>query len=136
VQEYNRDSGGLAFKVIAMSTGMSAEPHDDWVISATAGLARTILETAADVEQAVALAQTAAIDAQQAATLAEQAISDGPVSSVNGQTGVVSLGLSDIPGLVSSLGGKAASNHGHDIADINNLTARLEELTNPDGGSY
>lgn len=136
VQEYNRDNGGLAFKVIAMSAGMPAEARDDWVISATAGLARTILETAADVDQAVTLAQEAASEAQQAASLAEQAIADGPVSSVNGQTGMVSLGLSDIPGLLSSLGGKAASNHAHGIADINNLAARLEEITNPDGGSY
>lgn len=51
---------------------------------------------------------------------------NGPVSSVNGQTGIVTFGMSDIPGLVDALGGKAAASHGHTIADVSDLQTQLD----------
>ena len=67
---------------------------------------------------------------------------NGPVSSVNGLTGIVTFGMSDIPGLVDALGGKAEASHGHTIAEVSDLQAALDakvdasDLTVIDGGVY
>ena len=55
------------------------------------------------------------------------------MSSVNGQSGTVALGIGDIPNLTAQLAGKAASLHGHTIAQITGLQTALENL---DGGTY
>lgn len=140
VQDYNRENGVLAFEVLAIHGALGGVNHSDWVISASAGLASSILQTAADITQTLAIAQQAAADAQAAAETAEAVLTSGPVSSVNGKTGVVALGLGDIPELVSSLGAKADSNHGHTIAQIGNLQTTLSglqtQVDNLDGGSY
>ena len=66
---------------------------------------------------------------------ASQAVlASGPVTSVNGRQGVVVLGMSDIAGLVSALAAKAESSHGHTIAQVSNLQATLNAIT--DGGTY
>lgn len=144
VQDYSRESGGLAFKVVAVNGSIGADQYDDWVISASAGLAKAIVEAAADIEAALTLAQQAAADAAAAATAAQAAIAAGPVSSVNGKTGVVSLGVSDIPNLTTLLAGKADANHGHSISQISNLQTTLTSLQQQidaivsalDGGEY
>jgi hypothetical protein len=73
-------------------------------------------------------------EAAEAAATAEAVLASGPVSSVNGKTGVVVLGMSDIAGLVSTLAAKADGSHGHAISQISNLQATLNAIS--DGGSY
>jgi len=85
-----------------------------------------------------------ASDAAIAAAAAQDAIADGPVSSVNGKAGVVSLGVSDIPNLTQLIAAKADASHGHTIAQISNLQTTLtslqQQITNLvsayDGGTY
>lgn len=140
VQSYNRENGGLAFKVVSINGELGGASHDDWVVSATAGLAKAIVEAAADLANVLALAQQAASDAAEAAEAAQAAIATGPVSSVNGKTGVVALGIGDIPNLTANLAAKADGNHGHTIAQIANLQSTLtslqSQITAMDGGAY
>jgi hypothetical protein len=125
VAGYARVSGGLAGEVVAVNGAIGAAAHADWVISASAGLATSLIAAAVDVTAALSLAQQAAEDAATAALAAQSILNAGPVSSVNGQTGAVALGVGDIPSLTELLAGKAASTHGHAIADIANLQAEL-----------
>lgn len=147
IQDYNRANGGLAFEVVAISGDLASSEHADWTISASAGLAASILEAAIGVAETLTLAEGAATTAQSAAAAASQIIGNGPVASVNGKTGLVSLVMGDIPNLVTALGGKADSSHGHSIAQISNLqstitaiqssiTALQAAISSPDGGSY
>jgi hypothetical protein len=140
VFEYNRENGGLAGEIVAINGNIGAAAHNDWVISASAGLAASLIEAAANVTATLALAQQAAQDAADAAAVAESVLANGPVSSVNGQTGTVSIGISDIPNLTAQLAGKAASTHGHTIAQISNLQSTLNALQAQidviDGGTY
>jgi hypothetical protein len=125
VDTYVRENGGLAGEVTAISGAVDAAAYDDWVVSASAGLAKTIMENAAAAQVAISDAQDAAQAAQAAAAAAEDVIATGPVSSVNGRTGVVALGMSDIPNLVSALAAKAAGNHGHEINEVSGLVNAL-----------
>lgn len=134
VEDFNRTTGGLAFEVVLVNGGIGDAVHDDWVISATAGISVAVLEAATAVQETLALAQQAAVDAAEAAELAESVLASGPVTSVNGKTGLVVLGMSDIAGLVSALAAKADSSHGHTIAQVSNLQATLNAIT--DGGTY
>ena len=134
VQDYNRITGGLAFAVVAVNGAIGAAQHADWVISATAGVAKSILQAAVDVATTRDVAAAAAASAQQSAAAAAQAIATGPVSSVNGKTGIVTIAVSDIAGLVAALAAKADSHHGHSIAQISNLQTTLNNLA--DGGTY
>ena len=134
VQTCNRDNGGLAFEVVAVNGDIGDAEHDDWVISATAGVAKTIMEAAVTVSTTLEVAEAAAEAAQTAAAAAASAIATGPVSSVNGRTGVVTLAMSDIAGLIAAIAAKADSNHGHSIAQISNLQTTLNSLA--DGGTY
>lgn len=140
VQSYNRQNGGLAFKVVTVSGNLGAASHSDWVVSATAGLARSIIEAASDLENTLAIAQQAAANAAAAAQAAEAILASGPVTSVNGQQGVIAIGIGDIPNLTTALAGKADSNHGHSIAQVSNLQPTLTSLQNQiaamDGGSF
>ena len=69
-------------------------------------------------------------------------LANGPVSSVNGLTGIVTFGMSDIPGLVDALGSKAEASHGHTIAEVSDLQTALDTKANAsdwtviDGGVY
>lgn len=140
VQSYSRETGGLAFRVAAVSGAIGAAQHDDWVISATAGLAKSILDASVDLENTLALAQQAAADASAAAATAQAVLANGPVSSVNGLTGTVALGIGNIPNLTAALAGKADSSHGHTIAQVSNLQSTLtslqQQIDTIDGGSY
>jgi len=140
VSDYNRSNGGLAGEVVAVNGDISAGAHDDWVISASAGLAASLIETAVSVTNALALAQQAAQDAAEAAAVAQDILANGPVSSVNGKSGTVALGIGDIPNLTTQLASKAASTHGHTIAQISNLQSTLTSLQHQiasiDGGTY
>lgn len=133
VDSYHRETGGLAGEVLAVNGSIGAAEHGDWIVSCSAGLAMSILTAAIDVANALTLAQQAAADAAAAAATAEAVLSSGPVASVNGQTGIVSLGIADIPSLTAQLAGKAAGLHGHTIAEVTGLQAALE---NVDGGTY
>ena len=110
VQSYDRDNGGLAFAVAGVSGNIGDAEHDDWVVSASAGLAATILRVGAGLATALATAQDAAQKAEDASTTAQEVLANGPVSSVNGLTGIVALAMSDVPGLVAALAGKAPIN--------------------------
>lgn len=140
VQSYNRVNGGLAVEVMALSGAIGGAQRSDWVISATAGLAKSMLEAASDLENTLALAQQAASDAASAASTAQAVLASGPVSSVNGKTGTVALGIGDIPNLTANLAGKADSSHGHSIAQVSNLQTTLtglqDQITTIDGGEY
>lgn len=140
VQSYNRENGGLAVEVVSVSGAIGSGPGSDWVISATAGLAKSILEAAVDLENTLVLAQQAAANAASAAQTAQDVLASGPVSSVNGKTGTVALGIGDIPNLTANLAGKADSSHGHTIAQVANLQTTLNSLqsqiTTIDGGEY
>lgn len=140
VQEYDRETGGLAFECLAVNGDVGAASHNDWVISATAGLAVSIMEAAVAVEQTLSLAQEAAATAEAAAATATAVLANGPVSSVNGKTGTVTLVMGDIAGLIAALGGKADTAHGHTIAQISNLQSTLNGLQAQidaiDGGTY
>jgi len=134
VEGYDRATGGLAFEVMQINGAIGDAMHDDWVISATAGISVAVLEAATSVQATLTLAQQAAEDAAEAAATAESVLASGPVSSVNGRTGAVVLGMSDIAGLVSALAAKAESSHGHTIAQVSNLQATLNAIS--DGGTY
>lgn len=140
VDSYNRTNGGLAGAVVAVNGDIGAGEHHDWVISASAGIAASVIETAALIANSLALAEQAATDAAAAAAVATEVLAEGPVSSVNGQSGAVALGISDIPNLTAQLASKAASSHGHTIAQISNLQATLTALQSQisviDGGTY
>jgi hypothetical protein len=134
VAEYNRANGGLAFDVVLTNGNIGDVAHNDWVVSATAGLSVAVLEAATAVQSTLTFAQQAAQDAAEAAATAEAVLASGPVTSVNGQQGTVVLGISDIAGLVSALAAKAESTHGHTIAQVSNLQSTLNAIT--DGGTY
>jgi hypothetical protein len=134
VEGYDRATGGVAFEVVLVNGAIGNGAYDDWVISATAGISVAVLEAATSVQATLALAQQAATDAANAAAAAEAVLASGPVTSVNGRQGSVVLGMSDIAGLVSALASKAESSHGHTIAQVSNLQATLDAIT--DGGSY
>lgn len=126
VDSYNRTNGGLAGTVLAINGALDGTAHTDWTIAASAGVSATILQAAGDVANALATAQSAAAQADQAAQDALEVIANGPVSSVNGLTGIVTFGISDIPNLAETLGGKAASSHGHAIGDVSDLQTALD----------
>lgn len=50
----------------------------------------------------------------------------GPVRSVAGRIGAVTLAIADVASLQAALDGKAASSHGHAISDVTNLQASLD----------
>ena len=125
-QSYNNENGGFAYEVAALGPDWQPGARSGWVLSASAGLAPNVMQAAADVSSAMTAINQAVTAAQDAAQAAEEVIADGPVSSVNGYTGIVSLGMSDIPGLNSALGGKADTTHGHTIAQISGLPAELD----------
>ncbi len=134
VQGFNRDNGGLPFKVVLVNGNIGVGAHNDWVISATAGLSSAVIAAASSIQDAMDAATSAAADAQTAADSAQAVLVNGPVASVNGKTGVVVLGVSDIGGLVAAIAAKADSSHGHSIAQISNLQSTLDALA--DGGTY
>lgn len=134
VESYDRDSGALAFTVISVNGNITVGAHNDWVVSATAGLSVAVLEAAVAVQSTLTLAEQAAADAAAAAETAQSILAEGPVTSVNGRQGVVVLGIADIAGLVAALAAKAESSHGHTIAQISNLQSTLNAIT--DGGTY
>lgn len=140
VDAYDRDNGGLAGEVVAVNGAIGGAEHSDWVISASAGLAASVIETAAAVSNALQLAQQAAEDAAAAAEVAESVLANGPVSSVNGATGEVAIGIGDIPDLTAQLATKAAIAHGHTIAQVSGLQSTLNtmqaQIDVVDGGSY
>jgi hypothetical protein len=57
---------------------------------------------------------------------ADAIVEVGPVRSVAGRTGAVTLAIGDVSSLQSALDGKAASSHGHAIAAVTNLQAALD----------
>lgn len=125
VDTYNRENGGLAGRVLSVAGDIGDAEFSDWVISDSAGLAVTIINAAASVTNSMDVAEQAASDAAAAAAAAQAILTSGPVSSVNGKTGSVSIGMGDIPSLAAALGGKASSSHGHIMSDISGLTAAL-----------
>ena len=147
VTTYDRDNGGLAGEIISTNGNIGAAEYDDWIISSSSGLAASLIEAMATMPGLIAAAEAAQEAAEDAAAAAEIVLASGPVASVNSQTGVVVLGMSDIAGLVSGLAGKAAISHAHTIAQVNGLQAALDAITASvtaletslatiDGGSY
>lgn len=117
-RSYDEATGELGIEVLSSYGTLPTTEHADWVISATAGFGDRILQAAADLQALRDDANQAVADAQAAADAAGTLLSEGPVSSVNGKTGAVSLVMGDIPNLVASLGGKAGAQHGHGPSDV------------------
>lgn len=122
---YDRSNGGLAGRIVAVSGAIGGGAYSDWIISASAGIAASILDFAVQATNTLQAAQQAEQVATDAADTIETIMADGPVSSVNGQTGEVSLGITDIPNLLTTLNGKALTTHGHQIGDVQGLQTAL-----------
>jgi len=60
-------------------------------------------------------------------------ISPSDVSSVNGMTGAVTIGVGNISGLQGQLDGKAANVHSHTIADVTGLQTALDNKASTTG---
>lgn len=131
---YNRANGGLAVDVVHVSGDIGAGQYSDWVISVAAGVSTAMMEAMLGVASDLGTLSGIAAEAQAAIAQINSILATAGVASVNGKTGAVVLGLSDIPQLVSALASKADSNHGHSIAQIANLQATLNALG--DGGAY
>ena len=56
----------------------------------------------------------------------ESIVEVGPIASVAGKTGAVTLAIGDVGSLQTSLDGKAATSHGHAISDVTNLQSSLD----------
>jgi len=56
----------------------------------------------------------------------ESIVEVGPVASVAGRTGAVTLAIGDVGSLQTALDGKAAASHSHAIADVTSLQASLD----------
>ena len=119
---YNKTNGGLSVEIISV-TNVSGV-HDDWVISASSGLPIAVASAAVQV----------ALDADQVAAdrlVVEgvvAAIEAGPVISVAGKTGAVSLTIGDIANLITTLAGKADTAHSHAASDIASGTIAAARL--------
>lgn len=109
---YNKENGGLSVEIVSV-TNISGV-NEDWIISASSGLPMAVASAAVQV----------ALDADQVAAdrlVVEgivAAVQEGPVVSVAGKTGAVSLTIGDIANLVTTLAGKASTSHSHAAADI------------------
>lgn len=114
---YDEATGQLVVEIVSSNGTLPTTEYSDWVISATAGLGESILTAASDLPALRDEAQAAAAAAEQAALDAQAVLDSGPVVSVNGKVGTVSLVMGDIPNLVTTLGGKADAQHGHDADD-------------------
>lgn len=130
VESYDPDTGALEIVVVAVSASLDGQTHSDWVVSASAGLAKMILEAVASVAANKALAEAAAASAAEDAAAVEGVVESGPVVTVNGKAGVVTIGIADIASLSAALAGKAPASHGHSVGDISGLAETI------DGGSY
>lgn len=129
VASYDRETGALAGEVIGVNGAIGDAAYTDWIFSATSGLAKSVVEGIATIPGLISSAENAQAAAEAAAAAAELVLENGPVASVNGQTGVVLIGMSDIANLVTTLAGKASASHAHTIANINGLQTALNTLT-------
>lgn len=134
LQSYNRSTGGLAVKLILLNGNIGSAQYSDWVISVVAGLSIGVMQSIIELAASLGSLSEMAAEATAAIDTVNALIASGTVASVNGKTGVVSIGMGDIPGLTSLIAGKADSNHGHTIAQISNLQSTLDALA--DGGNY
>jgi hypothetical protein len=145
VESYDSPSGDLVVTIVA--SNVSPRTHDDWEITASAGTVTaaiallantrsardaaiqlkadvqalktaTIQETSTIRDAAIAAKKTA-VEAADAAKAAAILIQGGPVSSVNGRTGVIELTQDDVPGLVEALASRYTK------AEIDNLFRSL-----------
>lgn len=129
--EYDKDNGGLSVEIVAVENISGA--HEDWVVSASAGLPLSVMAKLADI---TALAAQVASD-RDAVEAALETVSTS-VLSVAGKTGYIVLSIGDISGLLSALAGKAAVSHPHAASDITSGTidpARLGTGTR-DGSKF
>lgn len=130
--DYDAETRGLHVEILAVNGNVGASAYNDWVIAASAGIVPALADMLAQAAANITTAQGILADVQAAADL----IVDGPVSSVNGKTGAVSLVMGDIPNLVTTLGGKADSLHTHTIANITNLQTTLDAKMDLTGGTF
>ena len=129
---YDKANGGLSVEIVSV-TNVSGV-HEDWIISASSGIPVAVANTAA---QASADAEQVAADRLVVEGVVA-AIQAGPVVSVAGKTGAVSLTIGDIANLITTLAGKADTAHSHAAADIASgiiAAARLGSGT-PSGSNF
>lgn len=117
---FDKESGDYICQVIWFAG--AAGPHADWVIGALAGSTvaqQMMLATAEDVQADIAEKHAAVMDATADLSAVIEAIRQGPVVSVNGETGAVNV----TPALI----GAAAASHGHGINSITGLSEALAQ---------
>lgn len=120
---------GILQTTVMYVHGGATISSEDWTIAC----ASAVLPAMADM---LAQAQTASSDAQAANAGVQSALDDlqaaiaaiqeGPVSSVAGHTGAVTLAMSDIIGLVSALSGKLTTSG--NLGDVPNATTARANL--------
>ena len=118
---WDRDARTLIVEPIYVSPTLIGE-HNDWNIADSGGMFLGMVDI---LDQAI----SAKADLAAAQIILDQAISEvigGPVVSVNGKVGVVSLGMGDIANLVSTMAGKASASHGHNISEVSGLQAAID----------
>lgn len=117
VQSYDQQTGELLVDITFVHG--DAGTYEDVSVWGVAGGALSALESAEKTsEDRAAVAADAAQVALDRAYVEGVAadIEDGPVLSVNGENGTVTLGIDDIPNLTTTLAGKSETSHNHDAA--------------------
>lgn len=123
---YERATGIISVKIVDIQGNIANGQYDDWVISATAGISKKTIEASLQAQILLSEVQQIVVDVQTSLDAVNALLASAIVTSVNGKTGVVALSMTDIPNLVSSIGAKADSNHGHTIAQVSNLQSALD----------
>lgn len=138
---YAKETGQLLVEVLATFGNMG--PHDDWEICALAGSTMAQLEMLADaqaIQDDIIEKHAAVTGAAEVIEAAVSVIETGPVISVAGKTGTVTLGpedvgaapsthsheISDVDGLADALSGKAPSTHSHEVSEVTGLQDALD----------
>ena len=117
VQSYDQQTGELVVDVSFVHG--DAGTYGDVSVWGVAGGALSALDSAEKTtEDRAAVAADAAQVALDRAYVESVAadIEDGPVLSVNGANGTVTLGIDDIPDLTTTLAGKSSTSHNHDAS--------------------
>lgn len=121
LSQYDPETGVFIATPIYVAASLTGQ-HSDWSISCAGGVTHEMADILSSA-QSIKTDLDAAVSQLNAALLI---ITEGAVVSVNGQTGVVTIGIGSIDGLVAALAGKAASVHGHTIAEVANLQSALD----------
>jgi hypothetical protein len=129
VDQWTKETGDLATHVVYAT---KTQASTVWNISCNSALPAAftdILEAAEDARDDAVAAQASVASQMSTLNAAILAIQSGPVASVAGRTGVITLALSDVVGLVDALASKAtASSVTTSLAGKQDASAKLSSL--------